>query len=569
MTKLEKLRAASDRKILAGLLGFQPKKLAYLVYKKPLVTKYHQFKLNKRSGGTRTINAPANDLKGLQSRLSRLLQDCISDINEGKKISGSISHGFRRKKSILTNARCHRGKRWVFNVDLADFFDTINFGRVRGFFLKNNNFKLDPEVATTIAQIACHNNALPQGSPCSPVISNLVAHVLDIRLAKLAETHGCDYSRYADDLTFSTNKSRFPKAIGRSLLGKPHAWKAGNDLSKIIKNSGFSINPKKTRMQYHESRQDVTGLVVNSKVNVRREYERTARAMTHSLRLTGAFSVTTYIPDANGKLLKTLIPGSVSQLRGILSFIDHVKKSNWNRDNKRPQKRVGFEKTYRDFLFYAEFYAANAPLIICEGKTDNIYLKCAIRRLVSKVGKLASKKGKEVSFRVRFMSYTKTTARMLDLSGGTGELCKLIGSYKGEWDRLSVGHKKQPVIIVTDNDEAAKKVFGAVSKVIGKPVDGTEKFVHVCHNLYVIPIPKPKTVKERKIENYFPDSVLKQLNKGKKFNMNNKTDTDTEFGKYTFAERIVRHQQDTIDFSKFLPLLKRVEEAIDHYATQP
>lgn len=221
MTKLEKLRAASDRKILAGLLGFQPKKLAYLVYKKPLVAKYHQFKLNKRSGGTRTINAPANDLKGLQSRLSRLLQDCISDINEGKKISGSISHGFRRKKSILTNARCHRGKRWVFNVDLADFFDTINFGRVRGFFLKNNNFKLDPEVATTIAQIACHNNALPQGSPCSPVISNLVAHVLDIRLANLAETHGCDYSRYADDLTFSTNKSRLPISSAGYLTRSP------------------------------------------------------------------------------------------------------------------------------------------------------------------------------------------------------------------------------------------------------------------------------------------------------------------------------------------------------------
>jgi hypothetical protein len=106
---------------------------------------------------------------------------------------------------------------------------------------------------------------------------------LDIRLAKLAEECGCDYSRYADDLTFSTNKRRFPVALAKRKTSGSDEWEVGKQLSKIIQKSGFSINAIKTRMQHCDSRQDVTGLVVNSKVNVRAEYERTARAMVHRL----------------------------------------------------------------------------------------------------------------------------------------------------------------------------------------------------------------------------------------------------------------------------------------------
>lgn len=568
MTKLEQLRAAPDRIALAALLGFKAKSLAYIVYKKPPAFKYFPFQIQKRSGGTRTINAPAADLKKLQQRLSDLLQDCVSDINDGKKISGAISHGFRRKRSIVTNARCHRGKRWVFNLDLADFFDSINFGRVRGFFLKNNNFSLAPEVATTIAQIACHNNALPQGSPCSPVISNLVAHVLDIRLAKLAEQCGCDYSRYADDLTFSTNKPRFPPAIAKRKARGSDEWEVGKDLVKIIQRSGFSINAIKTRMQYCDSRQDVTGLIVNAKVNVRCEYERAARAMVHHLLTSGTFYTIKYEPDAAGGMVPKQDPGSMTQLQGILSFVDHIKKSNWNESNPRPEKRVGYECTYRDFLFHKEFYGSSLPVILCEGKTDNIYLKCAIRSLVAKVPKLAQKVGKTTKYQVRFMSYTDTTARMLNLSGGTGELNLLITTYRREWKKHLAGHLKQPVILVVDNDKGSDGLFKAVASVTKKPVTGKEKFIHVCHNLYVVPTPKAKGGGATMIEDFFDPSLLKKKLGGKSFNAG-KPDPATEYGKYLFAERIVRPNQGTIDFSKFLAILTRIENAIDHYAAQP
>jgi RNA-directed DNA polymerase len=569
MTKLEQLKAATNRIALASLLGFKPKSLSYIVYKKLPAFKYFPFQIQKRSGGVRTINAPAADLKKLQQRLSGLLQDCVSDINEGKKISGAISHGFRRKKSIITNARCHRGKRWVFNIDLADFFDTINFGRVRGFFLKNNNFNLAPEVATTIAQIACHNNALPQGSPCSPVISNLVAHVLDIRLAKLAEEHGCDYSRYADDLTFSTNKARFPTEVAKRKAHGSDEWEVGKALAKLIQKSGFTINAVKTRMQYCDSRQDVTGLVVNSKINVRCEYERTARAMVHRLLTTGAFYTVKYEPDLFGEMMPKQEPGSLNQLQGILSFVDHVKKSNWNESNLRPEKRVGYECTYRDFLFHKEFYASDVPTILFEGKTDRIYFKCAIRSLVAKVPKLAQKLGNKVEYKVRFMSYTDTTARMLNLSGGTGELNRLISVYDREWKKHLAGHLKQPVIIVIDNDSGSKGIFEAIKNVAKKPVSGGEKFIHICHNLYVVLTPKAPGGGDTMIEDFFEKVVLDEKHNGKSFNPNKPPGSTKHYGKYIFAERIVRPNQHKINFSKFYPILKRIEGAIGDYASKP
>ena len=210
MSTLAALKAATSLSDVAKLLGFKPKAVSYLLYKKPAATKYKTFQIPKRNGGQRTIQAPTAALKLLQRKLSVLLQDCVDKINKAKHRKDRIAHGFKRKRSIFTNAREHGHRRWVFNLDLEDFLPTINFGRVRGLFIKNRDFGLRENVATVIAQIACHENSLPQGSPCSPVISNLVGHLLDMRLVRLAFDARCMYSRYADDLTFSTNQGEFP-----------------------------------------------------------------------------------------------------------------------------------------------------------------------------------------------------------------------------------------------------------------------------------------------------------------------------------------------------------------------
>ncbi len=171
MSKLVQLKAASSLSDLARLLDYKPKALSYILYKIPPSTKYTTFQIPKRNGGQRTINAPVDRLKVLQRNLSVLLQDCVDEINVSRNRKDRTAHGFKRGHSIITNARRHRHRRWVFNLDLEDFFPSINFGRVRGFLIKNRDFELHERVATAIAQIACHENSLPQGSPCSPVIS--------------------------------------------------------------------------------------------------------------------------------------------------------------------------------------------------------------------------------------------------------------------------------------------------------------------------------------------------------------------------------------------------------------
>ncbi|WP_229799809.1 reverse transcriptase domain-containing protein, partial [Vogesella fluminis] len=201
----------------------------------------------------------------MQSALSNLLQDCVEEINQSKNdgtaFQSTLAHGFIRKRSILTNAMMHLHKKNVLNVDLKNFFDSFNFGRVRGFFIKNNNFKLDPNIATVIAQIACHENKLPQGSPCSPVISNLITHSLDIRLASLAKANSCTYSRYADDITFSTREKVFPS---RLMAETEQEYIPSKRLNSEIRRAGFGLNENKTRIQYKDSRQEVTGLVVRA-----------------------------------------------------------------------------------------------------------------------------------------------------------------------------------------------------------------------------------------------------------------------------------------------------------------
>ncbi len=379
MSKLVALKKAKTKPQLATLKGIKASALTYTLYKLTPSTQYTTFTTPKKSCGVRTILAPSARLKKIQKGLSDLLLDCIDEINEEKgkeneNYRPTISHGFTRKRSIITNAMMHLDKRNVLNIDLADFFDSFNFGRVRGFFIKNNNFGLDSHIATVIAQIACYDNKLPQGSPCSPVITNLITHSLDIRFAFLSKKHSCIYSRYVDDITFSIREKTFPTQIIRE---ENDAYVIGKKLKSEIRRSGFSINAKKTRIQCKDSRQDVTGLIFNKKPNVKREYWRTVKSQCNSLFRTGEFMKKTETGE---------LKGNINELEGQLNFIDQVDRFNRLRQ-KPPLNHVyklanhghntksllsGREKTFSKFLYYRLFYANTAPTILCEGKTDNI-----------------------------------------------------------------------------------------------------------------------------------------------------------------------------------------------------
>ena len=367
MKSLEKLQKAKDIRDIAKLLGYEPKYVSYIIYKIPPAEKYTIFPIPKAGGGNRIIKSPIAKLKVLQRRLADLLQSCYEEINERKAYRRSLSHGFRKNHSIITNARNHRSKRYVFNVDLRDFFPSINFGRVRGYFIKSNDFQLDPKVATIVAQIACHDNELPQGSPSSPVISNLLGHVLDIRLVRLAKKAGYTYSRYADDITFSTREKTFSPLIAEQIA--QGSWEPSKKLHSAIVGAGFSVNSQKVSMQYETNRQMTTGLVVNRKVNIRASYYRQARAMCNSLFRTGSFYIKKKVQQEAPEV------GTVNQLHGILSYIYNVKKHHDDREIPAQwENPTAIRKLFQKYLYFEKFHHLTKPLIFCEGKTDSVYL---------------------------------------------------------------------------------------------------------------------------------------------------------------------------------------------------
>jgi len=357
MEKLTKLREAQTLTDVALLLGIQPAALSFALYKMSSSAKYSIFTIPKRSGGIRVISSPSANLNKIQRKLADLLNDILefSELSRAKE-NCILSHGFKRGFSIFTNAEFHRNKRFVFNLDLKNFFPSMNFGRVRGFFCKDRNFALHADVATILAQIACHNNELPQDSPCSPVISNLVTHILDIKLNKLAKANRCSFTRYADDLTFSSNEKEFPEAIARLVRGSDDKWVPGYELVALVSRGGFSINDYKTRMQYRDSRQDVTGLITNKKINVSREYYDRTRQLAHHLFSHG------YCYLRNDGKFEVL---SENALNGRLCFIDQVKV----RETGEIVGNEGFRALYKRFLDYRSFHGLHRPRIICEGMT--------------------------------------------------------------------------------------------------------------------------------------------------------------------------------------------------------
>jgi RNA-directed DNA polymerase len=569
MSQLQALRAALSIHQVATLLHFQPKALAYILYKKPLPTRYSSFNMAKRDGSVRTISAPAPDLKLLQHNLSDLLQNCAAEINIGKKLADQLAHGFKRERSIITNAVKHRKRRYVFNIDLNNFFGTINFGRVRGFLIKDANFMLHPNVATILAQIACHENVLPQGSPCSPVISNLIGHVLDIHLCKLASGNGCTYSRYADDITFSTSKPDFPASIAKRAAGQTHVWEVGDELRNIVTHTGFSINPKKTRMQYRGSRQAVTGLVVNRKINVRSEYRRKARSLAHNLFKTGGFQHVRTIPDANGVGTPTTVEGTLPQLHGILGFIDAVDRHNFEMESKVDPRRAkdtlrSKEKLYRRFLMFKDFYAAERPVIVCEGKTDNVYLLHAIRSLAAFYPKLATvDANKKITLNVRILKTIKTsTGRVLQLDGGASFLEAFIKQYLVEIGKFKAPRMQCAVVVVVDNDKGGDDIYNAIRTLTKKKALKSAPYVHVAGNLYTVLTPLKAGTTKSTIEDCFADEI-KNLNLGgKTFNANSKIDTAAHFGKHKLSEYI-RENSAKVDFTGFAGLLDRINDAIE------
>lgn len=310
---------AKNRQQVASLLKSDYyKHLIYYLYKKPMAARYREKVVSKKNGGERTLNIPNGNLVHIQKQLS----------NELYKIykPNSALHSFAKRRSVVTNATLHLNSTFILNVDLKDYFPSINFGRVRGRFLAKP-YSLNDEVATVLAQICTHNNELPQGAPTSPVVSNMVTGRLDNDLRELANTHGLRYSRYADDITFSTRRKTFPRAFAYRTDGTTsNSVTVGRLLNQTIQKNGFEINDRKTRLLTRSQRQEVTGIVVNEHLNVPRSYVKQLRCMLHAWEKFGEKNATVHHQQMYRKGKRALDGGSIDDVvRGKLNHLARVK----------------------------------------------------------------------------------------------------------------------------------------------------------------------------------------------------------------------------------------------------
>ena len=332
----ERFLSVKSRCDLADLLDASEERIVWHSVRSKQESRYTRITIPKKSGGERQILAPSPGLKLLQRRLNEILQEVY--------VSRSSAFGFIRGRNIKLNASRHANRKWVLNLDLEEFFPSINFGRIRGMFLAPP-YNLPSEAATTLAQLCCHDNQLPQGAPTSPVLSNMICRSLDYELSSLAYKHNCLYSRYADDITISSIAPTFPQSIAvaeTEELGGPVVL--GEELQAVISKQGFRPNTSKTRLQRRNRRQVVTGLVVNQKANVPRNFVRQLRAMLHAWERYGLeaaqhrFETHYYRPEIRARFVNVpryedVIAGKLAYLKFIRGRTDdlYIKFERWFR----------------------------------------------------------------------------------------------------------------------------------------------------------------------------------------------------------------------------------------------
>jgi retron-type reverse transcriptase len=306
---------------LAKLMELSAHDILWLSYERVAssVDHYTRFEIPKRSGGRRLVASPKRKLRVAQSWISETVLAALAPSRHAT--------AFRPGTSIVQNAGIHLNAAIVVRLDIKDFFPSINFRRVRGYF---EQLGYNPGVSTvfgllctdaprvkvtlddSIQYVAFGERALPQGACTSPALANLIASRLDARLAALAATIPSDwrYTRYADDMIFSSSQAA--ANTGRLLKG----------VEAIVRDEGLALNETKTAVMRAPNRQIVTGLLVGETVRLSRRDLRRLRAFLHRCAHEGITAVSNEIGKdalavARGRLayVSMVMPGYATNLR--------------------------------------------------------------------------------------------------------------------------------------------------------------------------------------------------------------------------------------------------------------
>lgn len=237
-------------------LGISPKTI-YSIRRRPS-KHYRSFTLKKKDGTERDINTPRTYLKVIQWWI---LDNILNHVRIADNVFGFVSG-----RSAVENARYHFGAKHVLNVDIRQFFPSIKIDQVCEIF-QSLGYKDD--VSEMLSELCCLDGCVPQGAPTSPAIANLVLRELDEELTLLANEADHKYSRYADDLTFSSQVW-----IDEAFL---------QTIKASVENAGFELKPEKTRFSGFGGRMEVTGVVINEQPQPTRTWRKRTRATLHNL----------------------------------------------------------------------------------------------------------------------------------------------------------------------------------------------------------------------------------------------------------------------------------------------
>lgn len=563
------------RQSVSKLIGIELRKLTYILYEKKTYTFYSTFSIPKKNGDKRKIHAPNDELKWVQKKLADKLYSIHAQYLEDNNIKSVISHGFEKDKNIISNAYIHKNKRFILNIDISNFFDSFHFGRVKGFFEKNKAFKFSSEESIIIAQLVCYNGKLPQGAPTSPLIANLIFNIVDLQILKLARAYKLDYTRYADDLSFSTNAMTFGSNYSLFLT----------ELSSILIKNGFKLNEEKTRLEFFSSRQEVTGITVNQKLNVCKKFIKDTRAMADKLYKTDEFQI-------NGT------NGTLNQLEGRFSFINQLdwfnNKCEYKINKKSSEKKYlrglnAREKQFQIFLFYKYFYNPDKVTLVTEGKTDIIHIKAALKKYYNKYPELIVKKDDEFEFKINFLKRTDRLAYFLGIvSDGADTMKNIWNFYTGHNSHYNINDylenkslhnikriNRKPCILLFDNEQIKDKPLYSFLKYTNLELKDNQISIKLISNLYLQTFPLISNMREAEIEDLYSNEVLKTKINGKTFEkdkkVNNKKNNKNKnkynniessskhYGKHIFSQYI-KENYTSIDFANFIPLLNSINE---------
>lgn len=308
---------------LSLFIGVEYKKIdSFCREESKIENHYRVFRIRKKNGSSRVIHAPRTYLKVVQWWI---LDNILSRVHVDDNV-----FGFVPSRNIVQNAQFHFGAKHILNVDIKDFFPSITISQTQSVFFEMG---YDKEVSDMLAQICCLNGRVPQGAPTSPAIGNIVLRDLDRHLTKISSQKKIKYSRYADDLTFSS-KYWIEDAFLSTISG-------------AVKESGFCVNPKKIRFAGPGDRLEVTGVVINEKIQPSRRWRRTVRAKLHRI-------------EHQNKLTRR----QLSYLYGILGVARQYQDSTQMKYLSDDVRRIVLSK--RSTVIGAEYYSDAPPFGLSE-----------------------------------------------------------------------------------------------------------------------------------------------------------------------------------------------------------